>query len=55
MVGSVRKEAVTPAVRRAAVKRAVASHSKAVRITEGQRKAIVTDKEYRSGRSPSSR
>lgn len=47
------KETVTAAARRAAVKKVASSHSKAVRITEGQRKAIVGSKEYRSGHSPS--
>ncbi len=55
MVGSVKREAVTQAERRAAVQRVASSQSKTVRITEGQRKAIVSSEEYRGGHRPTSR
>jgi hypothetical protein len=52
VVSSVKKESVTPAARRAAVLRVARSYSKAVRISEGQRRAIVGDEAYRSGYAP---
>lgn len=55
MVSSVKRGPVTDAARRAAVERVAARHSKTVRITEGQRKAIVGDPEFRAGKASPSR
>ncbi len=51
MVSSVRRGQVTEAAKRAAVQRVASTHSKTVRISEGQRNAIVRDKQFRAGRS----
>lgn len=56
MVSSVKRGAVTQDAKRAAVQRVASTHTKTVRISEGQRKAIVGNKEFRAGKpSPPSR
>ena len=54
MVRSVKKGPVTSEARRAAVQRVASAHSKTVRITEGQRRAIVGSADFRAGRESSS-
>ena len=51
MEAAVKRGIVTAAARRAAVQRAIAVHVPAVRITEGQRRAIMGSAEFRDGRA----